>query len=54
MQYNYLQTLKAVFKKLQTPGRGIGANTALKDAMKLTNYLKDVENGEKTLIEAVG
>jgi 2-polyprenyl-6-methoxyphenol hydroxylase-like FAD-dependent oxidoreductase len=36
-----------------TPGRGVGANTALRDAALLSKRLVEVENGRKPLIEAL-
>lgn len=37
-----------------TPGRGAGANTALRDARELTERLVRVRDGELSLVEAVG
>jgi 2-polyprenyl-6-methoxyphenol hydroxylase-like FAD-dependent oxidoreductase len=37
-----------------TPGRGAGANTALRDARELRDRLVRVRDGELTLLEAVG
>ncbi|MCA2229045.1 FAD-dependent oxidoreductase [Nonomuraea aurantiaca] len=37
-----------------TPGRGVGANTALRDARLLARNLAAVRDGESTLLEAVG
>ncbi len=37
-----------------TPGRGAGANTALRDARELRDRLVRVRDGETTLLEAVG
>lgn len=37
-----------------TPGRGAGANTALRDARELRDRLVRVRDGEMTLVEAVG
>jgi 2-polyprenyl-6-methoxyphenol hydroxylase-like FAD-dependent oxidoreductase len=37
-----------------TPGRGAGANTALRDARELRDRLIRVRDGEVTLLEAVG
>jgi 2-polyprenyl-6-methoxyphenol hydroxylase-like FAD-dependent oxidoreductase len=36
-----------------TPGRGVGANTALEDAALLSKRLIDVRNGRRELIEAI-
>ncbi|NOU90331.1 NAD(P)-binding protein [Paenibacillus sp. LMG 31460] len=36
-----------------TPGRGVGANTALRDAALLCHNLKAVRDGSKTLIQAI-
>jgi 2-polyprenyl-6-methoxyphenol hydroxylase-like FAD-dependent oxidoreductase len=36
-----------------TPGRGVGANTALRDAALLRRHLAAVVNAEKTLLQAV-
>jgi 2-polyprenyl-6-methoxyphenol hydroxylase-like FAD-dependent oxidoreductase len=36
-----------------TPGRGVGANTALRDAALLSKRLVEVNNGSKPLIEAL-
>ncbi|MFE7869215.1 FAD-dependent oxidoreductase [Micromonospora humida] len=36
-----------------TPGRGVGANTALRDAQRLTDELTLVRDGRKGLVEAV-
>jgi 2-polyprenyl-6-methoxyphenol hydroxylase-like FAD-dependent oxidoreductase len=37
-----------------TPGRGVGANTALRDALLLCRKLIDVRDGRAELLEAVG
>jgi hypothetical protein len=37
-----------------TPGRGVGANTALRDAVLLCARIIDVANGRLRLVEAVG
>jgi len=37
-----------------TPGRGVGANTALRDALQLCKKLIEVRDGRSGLIEAVG
>jgi 2-polyprenyl-6-methoxyphenol hydroxylase-like FAD-dependent oxidoreductase len=37
-----------------TPGRGVGANTALRDAVLLTRHLVAVRDGRLDLIEAIG
>jgi 2-polyprenyl-6-methoxyphenol hydroxylase-like FAD-dependent oxidoreductase len=37
-----------------TPGQGVGANTALRDAALLCHELTAAARGEKTLLEAVG
>lgn len=37
-----------------TPGQGVGANTALRDAMLLCRELTAAQTGRKTLLEAVG
>jgi 2-polyprenyl-6-methoxyphenol hydroxylase-like FAD-dependent oxidoreductase len=37
-----------------TPGRGVGANTALRDALQLRKKLIEVRDGRSGLIEAVG
>ncbi|WP_448954149.1 FAD-dependent oxidoreductase [Labrys neptuniae] len=37
-----------------TPGRGVGANTALRDAVLLTRYLQAVKEGRKELVAAIG
>lgn len=37
-----------------TPGRGVGANTALRDAALLTRHLKAVREGSTGLVEAIG
>lgn len=37
-----------------TPGRGAGANTALRDARELRDRLVRVRDGEQSLVEAVG
>jgi 2-polyprenyl-6-methoxyphenol hydroxylase-like FAD-dependent oxidoreductase len=36
-----------------TPGRGVGANTALRDAALLCRNLTAAKNGEKTVIQAI-
>ena len=36
-----------------TPGRGVGANTALRDAALLSRRLIEVQNGRKPLVEAL-
>jgi 2-polyprenyl-6-methoxyphenol hydroxylase-like FAD-dependent oxidoreductase len=36
-----------------TPGRGVGANTALRDAALLSKRLIEVENGRRRLVEAL-
>jgi len=37
-----------------TPGRGVGANTALRDAVALTRHLIAVRDGRRQLSEAIG
>jgi 2-polyprenyl-6-methoxyphenol hydroxylase-like FAD-dependent oxidoreductase len=37
-----------------TPGRGAGANTALRDAVLLSHALLDAQQGRKTLTRAIG
>jgi 2-polyprenyl-6-methoxyphenol hydroxylase-like FAD-dependent oxidoreductase len=37
-----------------TPGRGVGANTALRDAVLLCRNLVEVRDGRKDLVTAVG
>jgi 2-polyprenyl-6-methoxyphenol hydroxylase-like FAD-dependent oxidoreductase len=37
-----------------TPGRGAGANTALRDAALLSQTLAEVQRGEKPLVDAIG
>lgn len=37
-----------------TPGRGVGANTALRDAVALTKHLVAVRDGRLDLIESIG
>jgi salicylate hydroxylase len=37
-----------------TPYRGIGANVALKDAVRLCSVLAAVDRGERTLLDAIG
>ncbi|HEX4051578.1 MAG TPA: FAD-dependent monooxygenase [Steroidobacteraceae bacterium] len=37
-----------------TPGRGAGANTALRDALLLSKVLVDAEKGRKSLLQAIG
>jgi salicylate hydroxylase len=37
-----------------TPYRGIGANVALKDAVRLCSALAAVDRGERTLVDAIG
>ena len=39
---------------IMTPGRGVGANTALRDAALLTRHLKVVQEGSAGLVEAIG
>src|SRR5580698_1637789 len=36
-----------------TPGRGVGANTALEDAALLCKRLVEVHNGKRDLLEAI-
>ena len=37
-----------------TPGRGVGANTALRDAALLTRHLQAVQEGRSGLVAAIG
>jgi 2-polyprenyl-6-methoxyphenol hydroxylase-like FAD-dependent oxidoreductase len=37
-----------------TPGRGVGANTALRDAVLLTRHLAAVRDGRRELVAAIG
>jgi 2-polyprenyl-6-methoxyphenol hydroxylase-like FAD-dependent oxidoreductase len=37
-----------------TPGRGVGANTALRDAVLLTRHLVAVRDGRRELVESIG
>jgi 2-polyprenyl-6-methoxyphenol hydroxylase-like FAD-dependent oxidoreductase len=37
-----------------TPGRGVGANTALRDAVLLTKHLVAVRDGKRDLVESIG
>jgi 2-polyprenyl-6-methoxyphenol hydroxylase-like FAD-dependent oxidoreductase len=37
-----------------TPGRGVGANTALRDAVLLTRHLVAVRDGRRELMESIG
>jgi 2-polyprenyl-6-methoxyphenol hydroxylase-like FAD-dependent oxidoreductase len=36
-----------------TPGRGAGANTALRDAVLLSRALTDTDRGQKELVQAI-
>src|SRR6185312_6277615 len=37
-----------------TPGRGVGANTALRDAVLLTRHLVAVRDGRRELLQSIG